>query len=54
MSFTGKFPKKNKKIKKGELDLIICKKCKLVYYCSKRCQKCDWNKYNHKLVCSYF
>ena len=30
MSFTGKFPKKNKKIKKGELDLIICKKCKLV------------------------
>ena len=30
MSFTGKFPKKNKKIKKAELNLIICTQCELV------------------------
>ena len=28
-----------------------CKRCKIVYYCSKKCQKLDWNRYNHKLVC---
>ena len=30
MSFTGHFPKTHKKIKKGELELIIGKTCKLV------------------------
>lgn len=27
-----------------------CKRCKLAYYCSKKCQKVDWNKY-HKVHC---
>tara|TARA_B110000114_G_C15076039_1_gene391841 strand:+ start:502 stop:1725 length:1224 start_codon:yes stop_codon:yes gene_type:complete len=30
MSFTGKFPTKNKEIPKGELSLVMCDKCKLV------------------------
>ena len=27
-----------------------CKKCGALY-CSKHCQKVDWNKYNHKFQC---
>jgi hypothetical protein len=30
ISFTGKFPKKNKEIKKAPLDLVMCHQCKLV------------------------
>lgn len=30
LSYTGKFPKKNQKIRKGPLKLIMCDKCKLV------------------------
>lgn len=30
MSYTGKFPEKNKKIKKAPLEIVICKNCKLV------------------------
>ena len=30
ISFTGKFPKKNQRIKKAPLDLVMCKQCKLV------------------------
>ncbi len=30
MSYTGKFPKKNKKVKKAPLEIVICKSCKLV------------------------
>eukprot|EP01084_Bolivina_argentea_P292379 502629_1 len=30
----------------------LCKKCKMVYYCSKKCQKIDWNLYNHRKFCS--
>ena len=29
-SFTGKFPKKKQKIKKANIELMICKSCKLV------------------------
>ena len=29
----------------------ICKCCKLVYYCSKKCQKYDWVVYGHRDVC---
>eukprot|EP01084_Bolivina_argentea_P168971 292936_1 len=31
-----------------------CSKCKIVYYCSRKCQKYDWNKYNHKILCNKF
>eukprot|EP01084_Bolivina_argentea_P229489 387305_1 len=31
--------------------LMKCKSCQVARYCSKRCQKIDWNKYNHKLYC---
>ena len=30
MKFTGKFPKKNQFIPSGDVDLIMCNKCKLV------------------------
>lgn len=28
-----------------------CRKCKVIRYCSKKCQKIDWNMYNHKSIC---
>ena len=31
--------------------LYKCKKCRVVRYCSRRCQKVDWNQHNHKLYC---
>eukprot|EP01083_Nonionella_stella_P067947 180048_1 len=31
--------------------LKICKGCKIVYYCSKRCQKIDWLRFNHGMYC---
>ena len=30
ISYTGKFPKKNQKIKKANIEIVICKSCKLV------------------------
>lgn len=41
------FPKPQKKWYK-------CKKCKIAYYCSKKCQKYDWNRFNHKYLCRHF
>ena len=29
----------------------ICKGCKCVYYCSRKCQKIAWNRQGHKAVC---
>ena len=29
----------------------LCKQCKMVKFCSKRCQKIAWNKYDHKQSC---
>ena len=29
----------------------ICKGCKCVKYCSRKCQKISWNKYNHDKQC---
>ena len=31
-----------------------CKKCRVIRYCSKRCQKMDWNRDNHKRYCRKF
>eukprot|EP01084_Bolivina_argentea_P253610 426092_1 len=31
-----------------------CGNCKLVWYCSRKCQKYDWNKFSHKKLCCYF
>eukprot|EP01084_Bolivina_argentea_P178660 308783_1 len=28
-----------------------CRKCKLSYYCNRKCQKLDWVKNRHKLIC---
>ena len=28
-----------------------CGRCKMMNYCSRRCQKVDWNKYDHKRMC---
>eukprot|EP01083_Nonionella_stella_P108652 316183_1 len=29
----------------------ICSGCKLIYYCSRKCQKMSWNRQNHKFHC---
>ena len=29
----------------------LCSGCFMVFYCSKRCQKLDWNKGGHKQFC---
>ena len=39
-----------KKCNKKNIKLQKCKKCQLIFYCSKQCQKYDWNA--HKRVCS--
>lgn len=32
----------------------ICKNCKRVKYCSKKCQKISWNKQNHRKYCNRY
>eukprot|EP01084_Bolivina_argentea_P020745 38557_1 len=32
--------------------LKVCGGCKLVYYCSKTCQKYDWSRQNHRHICA--
>eukprot|EP01084_Bolivina_argentea_P184799 318742_1 len=46
----------NMKCHKSGDSLKICKGCKLVFYCSKRCQKIDWNRYRfgHRIKCKIF
>ena len=34
-----------------EYQLKLCNKCKNTYYCSKICQKKDWNLRFHKIAC---
>ena len=29
-----------------------CNQCKIIYYCSRKCQKYDWSKFHHKLLCN--
>eukprot|EP01083_Nonionella_stella_P117596 350643_1 len=36
--------------KSSGIKLKLCSKCKNVYYCSRRCQKIQWNT-THRLVC---
>eukprot|EP01084_Bolivina_argentea_P001433 2637_1 len=31
----------------------VCHGCKLTLYCSRRCQKYDWNKGNHRIRCKF-
>ena len=34
----------------SKIKMKICKGCKLIYYCSRKCQKCDWNS-RHRYQC---
>jgi len=43
------FDEENKKL--IEREMFICKSCRLVYYCSRRCQKYNWNRNGHKNMC---
>eukprot|EP01084_Bolivina_argentea_P054102 99235_1 len=40
------------KKRKNVVKLYKCKKCQVSRYCSKRCQKLDWKKGYHKLLCT--
>ena len=43
------------KVKRKDSDhLYKCKKCRVVRYCSKRCQKIDWKKNHHAMYCGRF
>merc|ERR1712150_174554 len=39
-----------KRSRKG-VEMKICGGCKLIYFCSRRCQKICWNRMNHKYHC---
>lgn len=32
-------------------DFKRCGRCRMMHYCSRRCQKIDWNRYNHRKLC---
>ena len=34
--------------------LYKCKQCQVIRYCSRKCQKIDWNKNNHTVLCERF
>eukprot|EP01083_Nonionella_stella_P034331 93979_1 len=29
-----------------------CKRCQIMYYCSRKCQKYDWSKFDHQTLCN--
>ena len=37
--------------KNAGLKWFKCKRCQIVYYCSKRCQKYDWARMSHRSLC---
>jgi len=41
----------NGKCKNNNVRLKICKKCRVIYYCSRHCQKISWNN-DHKKQCN--
>eukprot|EP01084_Bolivina_argentea_P271984 462969_1 len=42
------------RIKRINADLKKCKSCRVTRYCSKQCQKNDWNEHNHRQQCKTF
>merc|ERR1712176_355449 len=38
----------NSKAIVSNVKMRICKGCKLIYFCSRKCQKICWNRFNHK------
>eukprot|EP01084_Bolivina_argentea_P163157 283873_1 len=44
----------NRKCKNGKQTMkwYKCGQCKMVYYCSRHCQKKDWNRFNHRMLCN--
>eukprot|EP01084_Bolivina_argentea_P294769 507314_1 len=50
-------PKKFKvvfELPKPKRKWYTCSNCKLVWYCTRKCQKYDWNRFNHKKLCCHF
>ena len=43
------YPKCCNSCSASELKLLVCKRCKSVYYCSKQCQQSDWH--SHRNIC---
>ena len=41
---------KCKKMEESRVEFMVCSRCKLPCYCSRRCQKLDW-KHEHKQKC---
>eukprot|EP01084_Bolivina_argentea_P294477 506669_1 len=43
--------KYSKQLSGGKIDMKICGGCKLLYFCSRKCQKYTWNRLNHRFQC---
>lgn len=44
---------KCKNVEKEGQKFLVCSSCRIARYCSKKCQKKDWKKGEHKIVCSH-
>ena len=51
-----RFECKNKRGKKSNdrIKFLMCEKCKIASYCSRRCAKLDWNTGHHKMYCELY
>eukprot|EP01084_Bolivina_argentea_P277375 473515_1 len=49
-AFLLKVRQKDKIVK----DWRKCKRCQMAFYCGKKCQKYDWNRFGHKNICDLF
>eukprot|EP01083_Nonionella_stella_P015633 43764_1 len=54
ITFVGRYKKCQhcETIKQDTDQWYVCNGCRFVFYCSRRCQKVDWNQNNHRRLCN--